>query len=1307
MSKGAGLTAGPYSWPATPAAGQKARAPTLGGAPTLAAVCSVLLLAFAGSGAAFGVTIDSLTVGDSALTVKWSFGAGIDPVTSADLRYIQTDADETVDANWTVVTGIWSSGAREYLLTGLRNEVGYDVQVRSVRSSAGTWSATSAATPADPGSTRQTATTLPLDTVVGGNIGTGDDVDFFQITVTGSPGLLVYTTGALDTVGELQNSTGTKVAENDDGDLPPGSRNFAVTASASAGTYYVKVESYGDDDTGVYAIRALAITDTTGTSDAQDLAVGSSALGIVGSSGDDDYFKVTLSESAVLFAWTWGGVEDTDGELLDSGGSRLVQNDDGYLQSGERAVLLRSNLAAGTYYVKVGAWGDATGPYRVFLAESEEPGSTRAAAEALPLGYIKGGTIDPTGDVDYFEIDLDSATRVFIRAVSASVNIDGALQDSAGNAVSTNLYEQTFGSTSPIGFTIYDELASGTHYVKVSRSGGSTTGAYSILAVADPAQQKLLSDCSGGSTGFDDAQFSCAWHLKNTGQLGGTSGEDIDVESVWDDGNKGAGIAVAVVDNGLDYRHEDLSDNVDLTRNHDYSTKGDVFDLFENHGTSVAGVVAARDNDVGGRGVAPRATIFGYRLLGFTTDANEADAMTRGALTTAVSNNSWGPEDLPGLSTAPAVWETAIDTGVTTGDSGRGVFYAWAAGNGHTYGDYSNLDEYANYYGVTAVCAVSARGQRSWYSEWGSNLWVCAPSSDDAPGIFTTDNFSRYTARFGGTSAAAPVISGVAALIRQSRSGLSWRDVKLILAGSARKVDATDIGWSTGAARYGASGNYEFNHEYGFGVVDAEAAVELASGWRTLPALVTSTPVSTSPGRTIGDAPTNGDGSTVTTTVTVASDIDFIEFVEVNANFDAPAFRDLQVELHSPTGAVSRLSVPLYHAETRYGLNGSFRFGSARHLGEAASGEWSLQVRDRVNGGDEGTLTSWSLTLYGHKTRRAGPGPGGPGGGSSLPGAPTIDSVLPGSAALTVAWSAPASTGGSAIASYDLRLIRASSTNREDDDWTVLTGLSAAEPLRTTVSGLAGSTSYDLELRAVNAAGAGPWSATATGRTDAAGSPPPSGPPDASFTVSAECAGGLCRALTGEAVTFTDTSAGVVRSRVWSFGDGRTSRSAAARRSWSSPGFYTVTLTVGDGTVESTATRVFLVEAAEPAGTCVADETTRCLRDSRYAVRAEWSTGGAEPQTGAARVVRLGTNESGLFQFFEPENWEILIKVLDGCSINGSVWVFGASSTDLGYRIEVTDTATGEVQEYRNEPGAPAPAVTDLRAFPGSCAAAE
>jgi len=133
----------------------------------------------------------------------------------------------------------------------------------------------------------------------------------------------------------------------------------------------------------------------------------------------------------------------------------------------------------------------------------------------------------------------------------------------------------------------------------------------------------------------------------------------------------------------------------------------------------------------------------------------------------------------------------------------------------------------------------------------------------------------------------------------------------------------------------------------------------------------------------------------------------------------------------------------------------------------------------------------------------------------------------------------------------------------------------------------------------------------------------------------------------------------------------------------------------------STARTVFLVEAAAPAGTCAADEWTRCLGDSRYAVTVDWRGAGGE--SGRGRVAPAGTNESGMFRFFDASNWEVLIKVLDGCEVNGHAWVFGASTTDLGYVIRVTDTATGAVKEYRNEPGTPAPAITDVKAFPEGC----
>lgn len=115
----------------------------------------------------------------------------------------------------------------------------------------------------------------------------------------------------------------------------------------------------------------------------------------------------------------------------------------------------------------------------------------------------------------------------------------------------------------------------------------------------------------------------------------------------------------------------------------------------------------------------------------------------------------------------------------------------------------------------------------------------------------------------------------------------------------------------------------------------------------------------------------------------------------------------------------------------------------------------------------------------------------------------------------------------------------------------------------------------------------------------------------------------------------------------------------------------------------------------------MADEWTRCLLDSRYAVTVDWWTGGGAE--GGGDVVHAGSNESALLSFFGGDNWEVLVKVLDGRAANGAVWVFGASTTDLAYAIRVTDTVTGEMKEYRNEPGTPAEAITDVTAFPEAC----
>ena len=191
--------------------------------------------------------------------------------------------------------------------------------------------------------------------------------------------------------------------------------------------------------------------------------------------------------------------------------------------------------------------------------------------------------------------------------------------------------------------------------------------------------------------------------------------------------------------------------------------------------------------------------------------------------------------------------------------------------------------------------------------------------------------------------------------MRSANTSLTWRDVKLILAASARKNDASDSGWETGAFKYGSTTQrYNFNHEYGFGVVDAKAALDLARSWTNVPTMVQETANSTGSAIAIPDTAT-----TVTSSITMDSDMEFIEFVEINTEFDARSFRDLQVELVSPSGAVSVLAVPLPNPKRRYGLRESFRFGSARHLGERPDGTWTLRITDHVSGGSTGTLTSW------------------------------------------------------------------------------------------------------------------------------------------------------------------------------------------------------------------------------------------------------------------------------------------------------------------------------------------------------------
>ncbi|MEO8275338.1 MAG: hypothetical protein ABI639_03920 [Thermoanaerobaculia bacterium] len=118
-----------------------------------------------------------------------------------------------------------------------------------------------------------------------------------------------------------------------------------------------------------------------------------------------------------------------------------------------------------------------------------------------------------------------------------------------------------------------------------------------------------------------------------------------------------------------------------------------------------------------------------------------------------------------------------------------------------------------------------------------------------------------------------------------------------------------------------------------------------------------------------------------------------------------------------------------------------------------------------------------------------------------------------------------------------------------------------------------------------------------------------------------------------------------------------------------------------------------------PVPACHAGVDALCLHNNRFRVEVSWRDDAG--RTGAGRAVPF-TDDSGLFWFFTPDNLEVLIKVIDGCELNQHFWVYAGATTDVEYRITVTDTATGLSRQYANALGHRAAAITDSAAF-ASC----
>lgn len=330
---------------------------------------------------------------------------------------------------------------------------------------------------------------------------------------------------------------------------------------------------------------------------------------------------------------------------------------------------------------------------------------------------------------------------------------------------------------------------------------------------------------------------------------------------------RGEDVVVGVGDDGIDQIHADLAANLTALSHNFFNGSGSGAHMRSdfNHGTAVAGLIAARgDNGVGISGVAPHAGLASLVLWNADDlqpdDAGLASVFAFRGDAIAVQNHSWGNSEFLFLE-MPAVQSVAISNAVTGGREGRGVVFVRSAGNTRVedYGSIAgvgdaNLDAYANDLLQITVGAVRSDGRVTSYSNPGACLLVAAPGGDETAGfagLFTTDptgakgknrfvdpgdpqlaDYISGANGFVGTSGAAPLISGVAALVLSANPQLGWRDVQQVFALSARQVDRTDPDLATNGA------GWRVSHNTGFGVVNAGTAVRLAQTWSNRPPAV-------------------------------------------------------------------------------------------------------------------------------------------------------------------------------------------------------------------------------------------------------------------------------------------------------------------------------------------------------------------------------------------------------------------------------------------------------------------------------------
>jgi len=520
---------------------------------------------------------------------------------------------------------------------------------------------------------------------------------------------------------------------------------------------------------------------------------------------------------------------------------------------------------------------------------------------------------------------------------------------------------------------------------------------------------------ASGSAQGPDPQRVLQWHLslaefspQDTTQSSSQTRPLYDL-ALGNLSERGRGLRIALIDGTVDSKHPDLlgrlldssaicCDWVPLTQQNDPSNAGPGSAMRSKvaetgHATGLAALIAATENNsIGGRGIAPAATLISLNAIASGDDSRLMQAL-QVALGSGASviNNSWSPPDpneggSRSFYPAPQAWYSALDEAQSKGRSGLGAIIVKAAGNGGAAlspsrlrsdsADSANYDGYAQHPAVISVGAVDAFARPLTVSEPGAQVLVSAFSSQtNSPSLSTGTEVLPS-----GTSSAAAMVSALSALMLEANPGLTWRDLCWILATTARPIPGYDQPGISSAQSLLRSHGY--HQQVGFGLIDAGAAVQSAKSFQGLPPLINclldaekNAPIITRAGT--GEqlalpwqqVAINRENSKISFSFDLAKaqcPIDRIESLMLSLASSHQDATGLRITLISPLGYGVQFAAPRDCAHTVCtNLNQGFRFHSVRFMAEPAAGRWTLQISEE-SGKSIGTLSRLQLSFLGH-----------------------------------------------------------------------------------------------------------------------------------------------------------------------------------------------------------------------------------------------------------------------------------------------------------------------------------------------------